>query len=58
MLIHLWPGECMNQLKKMNQKVHENNGESLNKVNVCYRKVCRFSSNEFLEEHWMSCFSS
>ena len=31
----------------MNQKVNEENGKVLNKGNVRYRKVCRFSSNEF-----------
>ena len=31
----------------MNQNVDEENGKVLNKGNVWYRKVCRFSSNEF-----------
>ena len=37
----------MTQLKRMNQKVEEENGNALNKGNVRHRKVCRFSSNEF-----------
>ena len=47
MLIKLWPGDWTSQLKRMNQKVDEENGKVLNKGNVRYRKVCRFSSNEF-----------
>ena len=35
------------QLNRMNQKVDEENGKALNKGNVRYRKVRRFSSNEF-----------
>ena len=46
-LIKLWPGYWMNRLKMMNQKVNEYNGKALNKGNVRYRKICRFSSNEF-----------
>ena len=42
MLIKLWPGDCMNQIKRINQKIYEENGKSLNKVNVRYRKVHRF----------------
>ena len=31
----------------MNQKVDEDNGKTLNKGNVMYRKVCQFSRNGF-----------
>ena len=31
----------------MNRKADEENGKQLNKVNVCYRKVCHLSSCEF-----------
>ena len=47
MLIKLWPGDWINQLKRTNQKVDEDSGKTSNKGNVRYRKVCRFSSNEF-----------
>ena len=47
MLIKLCPGDWTSQLKMMNQKVDDDNGKALNKVNVQYRKVRRFSSNEF-----------
>ena len=47
MLIKIWPGFCISQLKRMNRKVDEDNGKSFNKGNVRYRKICRFSSNEF-----------
>ena len=47
MLIKLWPGEWIDQLMRMNQKVGEENRKQLNKVNVRYRKFRRFSSNEF-----------
>ena len=47
MLIKQWPGNWKNRLKRMNQKVDEDNGKSLGKDNVWYRKVRRFSSNEF-----------
>ena len=47
MLIKLWPGDCIIQLKRMNQKVNEENGKALNKGNVRYRKFRRFSSNGF-----------
>ena len=47
MLIKLWPGDWIDQLKRTNQKVDEENGKQLNKVNVCYRKVCHLSSCEF-----------
>ena len=45
MLIKLWPGYWMNQLKRMNRKVDKENGKEFNKVNVRYQKVLRFSSN-------------
>ena len=41
MLIKLWPGNRKTQLKKMD----EDNGKALEKVNVQYQKVRRFSSN-------------
>ena len=47
MLINLWPGYWMNQLKSMNKKVDDYNGKSLNKGNVWYRKVRQFSINGF-----------
>ena len=47
MLSKLWPGNCKTQLKRVNQKVDEDNGKALVKGNGWYRKVCRFSSNKF-----------
>ena len=47
MLIKLFLGYWISQLKRTNQKVDEENGKSLNKGNVRYQKVCRFPSNEF-----------
>ena len=47
MLIKLWPGDWISQLKRMNLKVDEENGKSLNKGNVQYRKFCCLLSNEF-----------
>ena len=47
MLIKIRPGNWKTLLKRMNQKVDEDNGEALGKVNVRYQKVCRFSNNEF-----------
>ena len=47
MLIKLWPGDWIDQLKRMNRKVNEENGKQRVKVNVRYRKVRRFSSFEF-----------
>ena len=44
-LIKLCPGNWKTQLKRMNQKVDEENGKSLGKDNVWYRNVCRFSRN-------------
>ena len=41
MLIKLWPGDWIDQLKRMNQKVDEENGIQRDKGNVWYRKVCR-----------------
>ena len=40
MLIKLWRGDCISQLNSMNHK-------ALNKGNVRYQKVRRFSRNEF-----------
>ena len=37
----------MTQLNRMNRKVDEDNRKALNKGNVRYLKVRRFSSNEF-----------
>ena len=45
MLIKLCPGNWKTQLKRMNQKVDEENEKSLGKDNVWYRNVCRFSRN-------------
>ena len=47
MSIKIWPGNWKTQLKRMNQKVDEENGKALEKSNVRYRKVCRVFSNEF-----------
>ena len=47
MLIKLCPGNWKTQLKRMNHKVDGENGKALNKVNVRYRTVRRFSSNGF-----------
>ena len=47
MLIHLWPGYWISQLKRMNRKLDEDNGKALNKGNVRCRKDRRFSINEF-----------
>ena len=47
MLIRLWPGDWLDQLKRMNQKVDEENGKQRVKGNFWYRKVRRFSSCEF-----------
>ena len=46
MLIKLWPGDWIDQSKRMNQKVDEENGKQLVNGNVWYRKVRRFSSCE------------
>ena len=46
-LIKLCPGDYKTQLKMINKKVDEDNGKALVKGNGWYRKVCRFSSNEF-----------
>ena len=42
MLIKLWPVNWISQLKRMNRKVEKNNGKTLNKGNIWYRKVCQF----------------
>ena len=47
MSIKIWPGYWISQLNRMTRKVDEDNGKALNKVNVRYHKVRRFSSNEF-----------
>ena len=39
MLIKLWPGDWIDQLKRMNKKVDEENGKQRVKGNVRYRKV-------------------
>ena len=44
-LIKIWPGDRISKFKRMNRKMYEENGKALNKGNVRYRKVCRFSSN-------------
>ena len=46
-LIKLWPGNFKTQLKRINYKVDEDNGKVLGKGNVRYRKIRRFSSNDF-----------
>ena len=56
MLIKLWPGGWTTQLKRMNQKVDEENGKALNKGNVRYQKFRRFSRNEFWKNN--SCLVS
>ena len=45
MLIKLCPGVWMIQLKRINQKAEKDNRKALNKGNVWYRKVPRFSRN-------------
>ena len=47
MLIKICPGNWISQLKSTNHKVDEENGKALNKGNVRYQKVRRFSSNGF-----------
>ena len=46
MLIKLCPGYWKTQLKRMNQKVDEDNGKAMRIGNGWYRKVRRFSRNE------------
>ena len=58
MLIKLWPGNRTNQLKRMNQKVDEDNGKALGKGNVRYRNVSSVFQQLVLEERWLSCFRS
>ena len=36
MLIKLWPGYHMTQLKRMNQKIEEDNEKAFNKGNALY----------------------
>ena len=45
MLIQIWPGDGKTQLKRMNQRVDEYNGEAIGIGNGRYQKACRFSSN-------------
>ena len=47
MLIKSWPGVWIDQLKRMNKKVDEENVKQNVKGNVRYQKVRRFSSSEF-----------
>ena len=47
MLINLWPSNLKTQLKRVNQKVDEDNGKALVKGYVRYWQVCRLSQNEF-----------
>ena len=47
MLINIWPGDFISQLKRMNRKADEDDGKALNKGNVRYQNVCRFSRDEF-----------
>ena len=44
-LINIWPGDFISQLKRMNRKADEDDGKALNKGNVRYQKVRRFSRN-------------
>ena len=50
MLFKLCTNNWKTNLKRMNQKLDEDNRKALNKGYVRYQKVCRFSSNEF----WMN----
>ena len=47
MLIKLWPRYWKTHLKRMNQKVDEENEKVFYKGNLGYQKVCRFSRNKF-----------
>ena len=47
MLFKLWPGDWIDQLKRINRNVDEENGKQRVKGNVQYRKVRCFSSCEF-----------
>ena len=47
MLMKLWHGYWNNKLEIMNMKVDKNNSKYEGMVNGQYRKVWRFSSNEF-----------
>ena len=44
MLIKLWPGDWIDQLNRLNQKVDKENGKQRVKGNVRYWKVRCFSS--------------
>ena len=46
-LFKLNNGDCKTQLKRMTLKADDDNGKSMGIGNGRYRKVCRFSSNEF-----------
>ena len=56
MLIKIWPGDWIYQLKRMNQNFDRENRKALNKGNVRYRKVHRSASNEFWKK--ISCLVS
>ena len=47
MFIKLWPRYCKTQLKRINNKVDEENGKAIRIGNGRYLKVHRFSNNEF-----------
>ena len=47
MLIKILPGYWISQLNRMNWNVDKDNGKQFNKCNVRYRKIRRFSRNEF-----------
>ena len=47
MLFQIWPSNGKTQLKSTIKRVDEDNGKSLNKGNVRYRKFRRFYRNEF-----------
>ena len=47
MLMRLWPGDCKDQLHQMNNKVDEENGRGGIQYNGRFRKLWRFSRNEF-----------
>ena len=49
MLTKLWPGDWYNKSERMNIMVDEDNGKAVGMVNGRYRKVRRFSRNEFWE---------
>ena len=47
MLMKLWPGDWEEQLQRMNKKVYEDNGRRETQENGQFRKLRRFSRNEF-----------